>query len=273
MGTRGQQTAIERAIVQEAHLARALLGAGATSIRRSSFGDPGRMYEAFFGLAHGVERIGKLILVADHYARTGNYLAPGEVERYRHNLKRLVRDVEAVASARGVDLDDAPSVDPGSKAVVAFLTKFAETDRYYNINRLAQGDSVTIDDPVARWVRLVRDQAPQRRTSAARDQREASNLALARHMDENIPLAILDHVSLDGARLSSFEQMTAHAQHDEWVSVDGMLLAIRPIRFLSRTIASLDYARGLPVFTEFFDDWMMPDSYLRRRRRFPLHRS
>ncbi|WP_300266120.1 hypothetical protein [Microbacterium sp.] len=96
---------------------------------------------------------------------------------------------------------------------------------------------------------------------------------LARYLDENVPLAILDHVSLGGARLNSYEEMTAQAQHDEWVSVEGMLLAIRPIRFLSRTIGSLDYARGLPVFAEFFDDWMMPDSYLRRRRRFPLHRS
>lgn len=66
--------------------------------------------------------------------------------------------------------------------------------------------------------------------------------------------------------------MTVQTQLDEWVAVAGMLLAIRPIRFLSKTIATLDYARGLPVFTEFFDDWMMRDSYLRRRRRFPLHR-
>ncbi|MEZ5213711.1 MAG: hypothetical protein R2692_02345 [Microbacterium sp.] len=38
---------------------------------------------------------------------------------------------------------------------------------------------------------------------------------------------------------------------------------------LVSTIATFDYARGLPVFTEFFDDWMMPDSHLRRRRHFP----
>ena len=273
MGSRPQQTAIQRAISQEAHLSRALLGAGTTSMRLSSSGDPGRMYEAFFGLAHGIERIGKLILVADHYARTGVFMAPGEVERYRHDLKRLVRAVEGVATANGLTLDDAPSTDAGSKAVVRFLTKFAETDRYFNLNRLAQGDSVTIDDPIARWVSLVRAEAPPRRRSPARERQEAMNLSLARHLDENVPLAILDFTSLSGAALNSYEAMTAQTQLDERLAVEGMLLAIRPIRFLSRTIATFDYARGLPVFTEFFDDWMMPDSHLRRRRRFPLHRS
>lgn len=270
---RRNQTAIQRAILQEAYLAQALLGAGTTSIRRSTFGDPGRLYEAFFGLSQGIERLGKLILVCDQFVRTGTYPAPGEVERYRHDLKRLVQKVESIATERGVDLTDAPSANPGSRAVVAFLTKFAETDRYYNINRLAQGDSVTIDDPIARWVELVRTHAPQRRAHQARRRQEAMHMSLARYMDENIPLAILDHVSLSGERLSSFEGLTAQTQDDERVSVEGMLLAIRPLRFLSRTIGSLDYGRGLPVFTEFFDDWMMPDSYLRRRRRFPLRRS
>ena len=99
------------------------------------------------------------------------------------------------------------------------------------------------------------------------------NLSFARHLDENVPLAILDFTSLSGTALNSYEAMTAQTQLDERVAVEGMLLAIRPIRFLSRTIASFDYVRGLPVFTEFFSDWMMPASHLRRRRRFPLLRA
>jgi hypothetical protein len=231
------------------------------------------MYEAFFGLSQGIERIGKLILVADHYARSGAFMASGEIERYRHDLTTLVRSVEDVACSRGVPLDDAPSANAGSKAVLRFLTKFAETDRYYNLNRLSQGDSVTIDDPIARWVKLVHAEAPQRRVSSARARLEAMNRSLARYMDENVPLSVLDFTSLSGAGLNSYEALTVQTQLDEWVAIEGMLLAIRPIRFLSRTIASCDYARGLPVFTEFFSDWMMTDSYLRRRRRFPLNRS
>ncbi|MDI6023155.1 hypothetical protein QBL02_06310 [Leucobacter sp. UT-8R-CII-1-4] len=254
-------------------MTRALLGAGTTSIRHSFFGDPGRMYEAFFGLSQGIERLSKLILVCDQYQRTGRFPPPGEVENYRHNLTRLVRDVEAVASANGVDLVDAPSANAGSKAVVGFLNKFAEKDRYYNLNRLTQGDGATIDDPISRWVTLVRTYVPERRVNPGQQRQDAMHRGFARYMDENVPLAIIDHVSLSGDRLSSFEAMTTQLQDDKRIGVEGMLLAIRPIRFLSHTISTLDYGRGLPVFTEFFDDWMMPDSYLRRRRRFPLHRS
>jgi len=243
IGSREQETAIERAISQEAHLSRALLGAGTTSIRLTSSGDPGRMYEAFFGLSQGIERIGKLILVADHYARTGAFMAPGDVERYRHDLKRLLKAVEGVATARDIHLDDSPSANTGSKAVIRFLTKFAETDRYYNLNRLSQGDGVKIDDPIAKWVKLVRAEASPRRRTLARDHQEAQNLAIARHMDEHVPLAILDFTSLSGTALNSYAAITKQTQLDEWVAVEGMLLAIRPIRFLSRTIASLDYVR------------------------------
>lgn len=60
VGTRGPQRAIERALLQEAHLAQALACAGMTSIRKAHYGEPGRMYEAFFGLSQAIERLGKL---------------------------------------------------------------------------------------------------------------------------------------------------------------------------------------------------------------------
>lgn len=115
--SRPQQTTIKRAISEEAHLSRALLGAGTTSICFSSSSDPGRTYEAFFGLPHGFERIGKLILVADHCARTSGFKSPDEVGSYRHDLKRLVRAVEDLATANGLAVNDAPSTEAGSKAV------------------------------------------------------------------------------------------------------------------------------------------------------------
>jgi hypothetical protein len=193
IGTLGPQRAIERALVQEAYLAQALACAGMTSIRKANYGDPGRMYEALFGLSQAIERIGKLIFVAERYATTGAYPGPDELKnRYGHDLKKILRDVTPLAAARGVDLAETPAQNAGSRAVVNFLTKFAQADRYFNVSRLAQGDSLTIDDPISRWQKLVRVNAPAPRAHTARDTRNAQHLAMARDLDQRVPLAVLN---------------------------------------------------------------------------------
>jgi hypothetical protein len=155
--------------------------------------------------------------------------------------------LQLVASARGVSLADTLSTGAGSSAVVWFLTKFEETDRYFNLNHLAQGDSLSTDDLIARRVTLVRADAPPRRRSPAREQQDERTLLTAGYSDKEVPLAILDFTSLSRAALNSYEAMTAQTQLDEWVAVEEIIRAIRvirAIRFLSRTISLLVQARG-----------------------------
>lgn len=269
---RSRQSAIERALFQEAYLAQALLCAGMTSIRNTSHVSPGRMYEAFFGLSNGLERLAKLAIAAEEYARTAAFPDPEDFKRKGHDLKKLMYAVENVSTSSDVDRSYAPSQDGGSKAVIAFLTKFAKTDRYYNINRLARGDDATIDDPVSRWIDLVRAQIASRPQRVRRV--DEKNLALGRYLDATVPAALISGNSLDGKRhLSTFESLASQAQDDERIAVEGLLLAVRPIRFLTSTISAFDQARyPLPMFSEIFTEWTFPDSSLRRRKRFPLGR-
>lgn len=267
------QTAIERALFQEAYLSQSLLCSGMTSIRRLSFNDPGRAFEAFFGLSNGVERIAKLILVSDHYARTSQFPDTGILKSYGHNLRRLLERVEAVASERQVVLEDAPSEDTGSKAVVDFLTTFARTDRYYNINRLVQGDGDVIDDPVSRWVDLVKSHAPAKRRRMPTE-KEQEHLALARNLDASGLPILMNFNALSGVSLGNVERAVAQNYEDDWIGVEGMLLALRPLRFLTKTIWCLNNARqALPYYSEIFVDWAAPDSHLRKRRGFPRGRN
>jgi len=230
------------------------------------------MYEAFFGLSNGVERVAKLTLAAHEYATDGSFPDPEALKRKGHNLKRLIREVETIAVSRGVSLEDAPSRNDGSKAVIAFLTKFATVDRYFNINRWSQGDSATIDDPIRRWVDMVRAQAPTRPPRVR--QAHIDSLAAAQYLDSRVPLAIISGHSLDGqTHLTTFEGLATQEAEDQRVAVEGMLLAIRPLRFLAKVISKLDQARyPLPMFSEIFNEWTGTDSYLRRRRQFPLGR-
>lgn len=268
----GAQTAIQRALFQESYLADSLLAGGMTALRRLSFNNQGRALEGFFCLANGVERIAKLILVSDEFARTGAFPDPRRVRKnFGHDLRRLLLSVEEVAVAREVSIHDAPSRDGGSLSVVDFLNRFARTERYYNLNRLAQGDGPTIDDPVSRWVELVKRETAPRGERRPRIVQE--RLDMARRIDTNATLAISFN-SLDGRHIGTLEQAALQEDEDEWLSVEGTKLAARPVRFLARTIGTLNNKRGLlPYYSEIFRDWQMRDSAIRRQRGFPKGRS
>lgn len=192
---------------------------------------------------------------------------------YGHNLRRLSERVEDVARERQVVMDDAPSENAGSAALIEFLTTFALTDRYYNINRLMKGDGAFTDDPVSRWVDFVKTQAPAKRHRKPSAQ-ELEHLALARHLDgSGLPITTSFN-ALDGDHLGNLERAVAQTSGDEWVGVEGMLLALRPLRFFSKTIWRMNNARQLlPFCSEFFVDWVAPDPRPRRRKGFPRGRN
>lgn len=270
-----QQTPIERALFQEAYLTDSLLCSGMTALRRHSFNDPGRTFEAFFGLSNGIERLAKLTLVSDFYATKGVFPDIKRLKDYGHNLQRLLPQIEEVASRRGAGLEDAPSNNPGSAAVVEFLTQFALTDRYYNINRLAEGEAggESIDDPISRWVALVQEWTPKRMRRKPNANRDAA-VAFARHLDNSDLPIMTNFNALSGDNLGSLEAATRQNFDDERIGVEGMLLALRPLRFMSKTIWKLTGVREpLPFYSEIFHEWVVRDSDLRRRRGFPRGRN
>ena len=59
------------ALLKEAQFTKELLGAGATEIRRASYATKGVYFKSFTSLSTGLERIGKLCLMLDHYIETG----------------------------------------------------------------------------------------------------------------------------------------------------------------------------------------------------------
>lgn len=241
-----------------------------TSIRRLSFENQGRAFEGFFGLANGIERTAKLILVTDHYANTGSFPGPKQLKAFGHDLTELVRHVEKVSESWNVAGDSSPSRDEGSESVITFLTRFALTDRYFNLNRLSQGDASVIDDPLSRWVALVKRHAPSPRKirRVEEEQRE-----VASRLDARLAIQV-NFAAMSGDRINSLESATIQAHEDEWVGVQGVLLAVRPLRFLARTIGRLNNVREpVPFYSEIFFDWLAPDSVLRKRRGFPRGRN
>ena len=87
-GERNPFSSPERhALLREAALIRHLLGSGVTALGRANYAEIGEYYIAFFGLSTGLERLAKLIVVAD-YAISNSRQLPKQkiVSNYGHNL-------------------------------------------------------------------------------------------------------------------------------------------------------------------------------------------
>jgi hypothetical protein len=262
---------IDVGLLQESYLAQSLLCGGMTAIRRLSFEDPGRAYEGFFGLANGIERTAKLILASHQYLTQDTFPTRSDFKKLGHDLSNLLARVDDVAEDLDAPRSESPSQHAGSKAVVEFLSKFAERDRYFHLNRLGQARASIPEDPLARWVRLVEEHAPA--SAAERTPRDAEQYALARSIDA-LPATVVEFRAPTGGRVSSVEQALDQHRQDEWTSIQGTLLAARPLRFLTHTITRVNQAKApLPFYGEVFTEWLAPDSSLRRRRGFPRGRN
>jgi hypothetical protein len=95
------------ALGREAVLVRHLVGSGVTALGRANYADKtGEYYTDFFGLSVGLERLAKLILVADHaLSHNGQMPHQNVVSKFEHKLSDLMNAVEAVVPKHDLKLD------------------------------------------------------------------------------------------------------------------------------------------------------------------------
>jgi len=72
-------------------------GQGVTMLGRASYAHPGLYMQAFLGLSLGLERMGKLIFLADHAIRNGGtFPTDQDLRKIGHDLTSLLTKCEAI---------------------------------------------------------------------------------------------------------------------------------------------------------------------------------
>src|ERR1700744_6232637 len=86
------------ALRREVALVRHLVGSGVTALGRANYADKkGEYYNAFFGISIGLERLAKLILVADHaISNSGQMPDEKVVKKFGHKLVALSNAADAI---------------------------------------------------------------------------------------------------------------------------------------------------------------------------------
>ncbi len=265
-------------IRREAKLVCQLLGSGATSLGRASYGDQmGEYYTAFFGLTIGLERLAKLILVVDHAIKNGGTMPKEKViKKYGHKLARLLAAAADVEAKHGLKLKYKRPTGPISAKIVDLLDSFADAARGRYANFAALGDpNLSREEPIARWweevAKLILKSHYERKPIQARVEAKAR----AVHGILSPISMVLDN-NESGDIIQDLDTATLRAGQTEIVQKSGRFYTLTVVRWLSELMSELALqaysTHQIDAFSglwEYLEPYIVPDKYLKNRKVWP----
>ena len=265
-----------RAIQREAQLAAVQAAHGATVLRRANHAQVGRYTEAFFALSISLERMGKLIFLADHVINTGNFPKDQDLRAIGHDLNTILDKCETIGANVKPDRNySSPLNDPIHIGIKEVLSLFATKLRYYNLNYLV-GTGQTQKDPIALWWEIVATPIIKKHFSSHRREKAEKGAALMESLlgDRSIVL----HSTESSQSINDISKFWAHGQATQVVQKYGQLYTLQIIRWLSSLIYELSIigayekrVEALLGLNEPFEIFLNNDTYLRGRKTWTVY--
>jgi len=266
-------------IGREGALVRHLIGSGATALGRANYADQtGEYYTAFFGLSVGLERLAKLILIAD-YAITNAGQMPAEkvVRQYGHELAKLLNATTKVADKHALNLHYPRPTSPISQKIVECLDAFADAGRGRYANFAALGDpNLGREEPIRKWwgevAELILKEYYYGKSIQMRVESQASivNALMS-------PISTMLHIDESGHPMQDVCTSSVRTGQTELVQRYGRYHALTVVRWLSEVISKLSkaacYTHNIGAFFgvwEYFETYTVDDEFLKTRKKWPL---
>lgn len=265
-----------QAMQREAQLAAEQTAHGVTMLGRANHAQTGIYAQAFFGISIGLERTGKLIVVADHViSNKGAFPGDAQLRTIGHDLAVLLDACEKIGGRLSPSRRYAgrPN-DRIHKGIVEVVSNFAVKLRYYNLNYLA-GAAKDQRDPVEFWWTDVAEEILKRHYS--KRQREGDEEAAA--MSENMldGVAHVMHHAEGGEEISDVSALVQRAGATRVVQAYGRLYTLQIVRWLALIVYELSsqgaHARILALqgLDEPFWTFLNKDAYLRTRKTWSIY--
>ena len=268
------------ALHREASLVSQILGSGATALGRASYGSGfGEYYTAFFGLSIGIERLAKLILVAD-YALDNNGALPGQavVRKYGHKLKALIAQARMIAAKRDITVPHIGPDHPICAAVVNCLDAFSDASkgRYANFEAIGNPNFNVADEPVNKWWTEVVEPILDKHYRGKRAEegvKQRAAIINAMMGDKTLVL----HTNETGGIMSDLNTASERTGQTKWAQKYGRFYTLSVVRWLAYIFDEMThtagYAPGLDSLFghyEFFQTYTVNDDFLLTRKVWPL---
>lgn len=269
-----------KALHREALLVSQLIGSGATALGRASYGSGfGEYYTAFFGLSIGIERLAKLILVADYAMDNGGTL-PGRsvVRRYGHRITSLIDGVDQIAKKRNTPVPYLAPTDPICTAVVNCLDAFSDASRgrYANFEAIGNPAFNFADEPVNKWWAEVVEPILVKHYRGKKAEMAVKQRAAI--IDAMISKAsVVLFTDETGSMMSDVSTASERTGQTKWAQKYGRFYTLSVVRWLSHVFSELAheavYRKGIDSLFghyEVFATYTVQDRFLLTRKIWPL---
>ncbi len=270
-----------RAVNREASLVRQLIGSGITALGRASYGSGlGEYYTAFFGLSVGIERLAKLILVAEHAISNAGALPDQNVVRqFGHKIRDLCTNADQITAKHCLTLDYPKPTDPICWAVVDCLDAFANAakGRYANFGAIGNPSFNPADEPINRWWAEVVEPILARHVRGTA--REATIKRNAQMVDAVIgSSSFVLHVNEGGQTMTEMQVASERSGMTKWAQQYGRFYTLCIVRWLADIFSELSrsggYSKGIDALFghyELFYGYRADDSTLMTRKVWPIY--
>jgi hypothetical protein len=267
------------ALGREAELAAEQLATGVTLLGRANHAQKGLYIQAFFALSIGFERIGKLILIADHaISHNGSWLTDKELKGKGHDIAALLDACEPIAQQYVSDSEfgTRPS-EPIHGIIVKTLSEFAQTTRYYNLTSLNHGAARNMREPIESWWQDVGRVILKRHYSVAQQERDKARAEVFGALLRDFSKVI--HHDEAGNLIENIETLMTRAGATRIVQRYGRLYVMQLIRWLATILSELSrkgayefQIEALLGLDERFRIFCNEDQYLLGRKTWSIYR-
>lgn len=267
-----------RALENEAQLAAEQIVTGVTVLGRANYMETGLYSQAFFGLSIGLERLGKLIIVADYaIGHSGSFPTDADLRKIGHNLQNILTRCEAIG--KSVNAQRSYTSRPNDsihKGIEETLSKFATGSRYYNLDYIA-GATGQESDPIAMWWTKVAKPICKRYYSG-RQRKKDDNAALFATEHLGGCSLVLSHAE-DGTEIDDIGGVFGRTGQTAVVQKYGRLYTLQIVRWLASILGELSfsgaYRQGIEPLSgleEPFRIFGNDDHYLWDRKTWSIYR-
>lgn len=263
---------IFQALLKEAQFTKEMLGAGATQIRNANYAKKGIYFQAFTSLSTGLERIGKLCLILDYYIET-----KGEFPDFKY-LKKIGHEITAIYE-KSIIIKEKHFIsfkfnntldDEIQQKILAILSKFAEGDRYSNIDLLT--GSKQQSDPISEWFTEIDIPIFKKRVSEKRKAKILHNAQIINQMVGNYML--VKHIAETGEEINDVMDASYRTGIQESVAPYRQLYVLQIIRYWIELLWNLENKamqinfkkEEIPYLHEIFGCFYNHDSYFKTRK-------
>ncbi|MDR4467858.1 MAG: hypothetical protein MRJ68_06090 [Nitrospira sp.] len=226
------------ALQREAQLAAEQIATGVTILGRANHAQTGLYSQAFFGLSIGLERIGKLIVVANHAIQNnGNFPTDSDLRKIGHELRKLLSTCDLIGKA--IKPEGAYTSRPADhihRGIEETLSEFATRSRYYNLAYIAGGAGGQSDPIGTWWENVAKPICDRHYPESQRRKDEAQAAFMGKLLDRH---SMVIHHTEEGAEINDLGTFFARAGVTVVVQKYGRLYMLQIVRWLSSIITEL----------------------------------